>query len=85
MSATSSSSDKYLFLFTTTENDDLTPVKSALQDYYKYPAAADHTFEAKGRANFAPVYKTLVKSFAAPILQIPYILNLILMAYYLLV
>ncbi|HNY15283.1 MAG TPA: hypothetical protein PKI12_07065, partial [Bacteroidales bacterium] len=61
MSATSSSSDKYLFLFTTTENDDLTPVKSALQDYYKYPAAADHTFEAKGRANFAPVYKTLVE------------------------
>jgi hypothetical protein len=61
MSATSSSSDKYLFLYTTTENDNLQPVKTALQTYYKYPAAADHTFEANGRASFKTVYKSLVE------------------------
>ena len=63
MSATSSSSDKYLFLFTT-DSDDLSGVKSALQDFYKYPAGTDNTFEASGCSNFKSAFMMLIEKLA---------------------
>ena len=59
MSATTSSSDKLLFLFTT-DSDDLSGIKSALQDYYKFPAA--NTFEATGCNNFVSTYKSVIET-----------------------
>lgn len=59
MSATTSSSDKLLFLFTT-DSDDLSVVKSALQDYYKFPAA--NTIEATGCNNFVSSFKTVIET-----------------------
>lgn len=58
MSATSSSSDKYLFLFTT-DDDALGPVKTALQGNYLYPAG--NTFEVTGCTNFESNFSTLLK------------------------
>ena len=58
MSATTSSSDKLLFLFST-DSDDLSGIKTALQDYYKFPAA--NTFEATGCNNFVSTYKSVIE------------------------
>lgn len=70
MSATSSSSDKYLFLFTT-DSDNLLSVKSALQDFYKYPASAINTFESTGCNNFINTYKTLVETLSGTDPSVP--------------
>jgi len=59
MSATTSSSDKLLFLFTT-DSDDLSGIKSALQDFYKFPAS--NTFEATGCNNFVSTYKSIIEA-----------------------
>ena len=61
MSATTSSSDKYLFLFTT-DSDNFGPVKTALQDYYKFPVAATNTFEVTGCNNFVNGYKSVIET-----------------------
>lgn len=63
MSATTSSSDKLLFLFTT-DSDDLSGIRSALQDYYKFPAA--NTFEATGCNNFVSTYKSVIDTLRGP-------------------
>jgi hypothetical protein len=61
MSATSSSSDKYLFLFRT-DNDTLDPVKTVLQSFYKYPTDSAHFFEITSCNNFKPAYESLILS-----------------------
>ena len=58
MSATTSISDKLLFLFTT-DGDDLSGIKTAFQDYYKFPAA--NIFEATGCNNFVSTYKSVIE------------------------
>ena len=57
MSATSSPSDKLLFLFTT-DSDDLSGIKSALQDYYDFPAA--NTYETSGCDTFINTFKSVI-------------------------
>lgn len=61
MSATSSSADKYLFLFRT-DDDTLNPVKTALQSFYKYPTDSAHFFEVTGCNNFKSSYESLILS-----------------------
>ncbi|MGD0582120.1 MAG: SprB repeat-containing protein [Bacteroidales bacterium] len=56
MSATSSPKDKFIFLFTT-DNDDLTPVYYTLRDYYKYPSGVNII---KGCDQFISQYKSVV-------------------------
>ncbi|MGD0582121.1 MAG: carboxypeptidase-like regulatory domain-containing protein [Bacteroidales bacterium] len=73
MSATNSSADKYLFLFTT-DSDNITDIQAALQDYYKFPAG--NTFSATGCANFISTYKTMIETLAgtdptAPVYKMP--------------
>lgn len=63
MSATSSSSDKFLFLFRT-GTDDLTGIKTALQDYYKFPAA--NIVETTGCGTFKNTFKSLVETLSGP-------------------
>jgi hypothetical protein len=75
MSATSSSSDKYLFLFKT-GTDDLSGIKTALQTYYKFPAGAANTFETTGCSSFKSTFKTLVETLGgtdplAPVYKMP--------------
>ncbi len=75
MSATSSSSDKFLFLFKT-GSDDLSGIKTALQNYYNFPAGATNTFETTGCSTFKSTFKTLVETLggtdpAAPVYKIP--------------
>lgn len=70
MSATTSPSDKYLFLFKT-DSDDLSVVKTALKDYYKYDFLPANTYEATGCLNFVPVYKTLIEKLSGPVPAAP--------------
>lgn len=59
MSATSSPSDKLLFLFTT-DSDDLSLIRTAFQDYYKVSSA--NTFESSGCPNFVSSYKSVIEA-----------------------
>ncbi|MFN8210496.1 MAG: carboxypeptidase-like regulatory domain-containing protein [Bacteroidales bacterium] len=73
MSATTSAADKYLFLFTT-DSDNLDPVKNALQNYYKFPAA--NTYAATGCQNFKSTFKLLAEALAGtdpliPVYKLP--------------
>lgn len=60
MSATNSSSDKFIFLFTT-DNDDLSGIYGTLKDYYKYPSGVN---VVSGCNSFITEYKKMVTALA---------------------